>query len=103
TLPLLLAVLLVAAGCAGAGALGKSGNTVVIAIVSNPQMKDAIKLSGQFEKEHPGINLKFVSLPENQARAKITMSTATQSGQFDVVMISNYEAPQWAKNGWLTN
>lgn len=103
TLSLLLAVMLVAAGCAGAGALGTSGNTVVIAIVSNAQMKDAISLSGRFEKDHPGINLKFVSLPENQARAKITMSTATQSGQFDVVMISNYEAPQWAENGWLVN
>ena len=22
-------------------------------------------------------------------------------GQFDVVMISNYETPQWAENGWL--
>jgi sorbitol/mannitol transport system substrate-binding protein len=28
---------------------------------------------------------------------------ATGSGEFDVVMISNYETPQWAHNGWLTN
>ncbi|HKN54822.1 MAG TPA: sugar ABC transporter substrate-binding protein, partial [Amycolatopsis sp.] len=38
-----------------------------------------------------------------EARAKITASTATQGGEFDVVMISNYEAPQWAANGWLEN
>lgn len=100
---LLLATLLVATGCAGAGALGQGENTLVIAIVSNPQMKDAIKLSDRFEKDHPNIDLQFVSLPENQARAKITMSVATQSGQFDVVMISNYEAPMWAKNDWLVN
>ncbi|MDJ0113176.1 extracellular solute-binding protein, partial [Rhodococcus erythropolis] len=35
--------------------------------------------------------------------AKITASTATGGGEFDVVMISNYETPQWAANGWLTN
>ena len=65
-------------------------------------MKDAISLAPEFEKA-TGINLKFVSLPENQARAKITASTATEGGEFDVVMISNYEAPQWAANGWLEN
>lgn len=102
-LPLILAAMLAATGCAGAGALGAGEQTLVIAIVSNPQMKDAISLSDKFEAEHPGINLKFVSLPENQARAKITASTATQGGEFDIVMVSNYETPQWAKNGWLVN
>jgi sorbitol/mannitol transport system substrate-binding protein len=100
---LLLAAVLALTGCAGAGSLGTGGRTLVIAIVSNPQMKDAISLAGQFEQANPGIHLKFVSLPENQARAKITASTATGGGEFDVVMISNYEAPQWAANGWLEN
>jgi sorbitol/mannitol transport system substrate-binding protein len=99
----LLAGLLTLAGCAGAGSLGSSGKTLSIAIVSNPNMQDAIKLSDRFEASHPGINLKFVSLPENQARAKITTSVATQSGQFDIVMISNYETRMWARNGWLAN
>ncbi|MGH3449184.1 MAG: ABC transporter substrate-binding protein [Haloechinothrix sp.] len=102
-LPLLLTAMLAMSGCAGAGALGAGGQALVIAIVSNPQMKDAIALSNRFEADHPGIDLKFVSLPENQARAKITASTATQGGEFDVVMISNYETPQWARNGWLVN
>ncbi|QIZ36830.1 sugar ABC transporter substrate-binding protein [Saccharopolyspora sp. ASAGF58] len=95
--------LLTLTGCAGAGALGSGGRTLVIAIVSNPQMEDAIALSDQFERDNPGIKLKFVQLPENQARAKITASTATEGGEFDVVMISNYETPQWAANGWLEN
>jgi sorbitol/mannitol transport system substrate-binding protein len=101
-LTLLAATSLLATGCAGAGSVGTGGSTLVIAIVSNPQMKDAISLAPEFEKA-TGINLKFVSLPENQARAKITASTATEGGEFDVVMISNYEAPQWAANGWLEN
>ena len=44
-----------------------------------------------------------MSLPENEARAKITASVATGGGEFDAVMISNYETPQWADNGWLVN
>ncbi|WP_216210236.1 ABC transporter substrate-binding protein [Amycolatopsis aidingensis] len=99
----LLGVALLLTGCAGAGALGAGGRTLVIAIVANPQMNDAIELSDRFERDNPGVQLKFVSLPENQARAKITASTSTQGGEFDVVMISNYETPQWAANGWLEN
>lgn len=102
-LAFLITVLLTLTGCAGAGSLGSGGKTLVIAIVSNPQMNDAQALSGQFEQANPGVKLKFVSLPENEARAKITASVATQGGEFDAVMISNYETPQWAANGWLEN
>jgi sorbitol/mannitol transport system substrate-binding protein len=91
------------AGCAGAGSFASGGDTVSIAMVSNSQMTDAVSLSSQFEEENPGVKLKFITLPENQARAKTTLSTATGSDQFDVVMVSNYETPQWAANGWLTN
>lgn len=57
-------------GCAGAGALsggGANATTVTIAIVSNSQMQDAVSLSPQFEREHPDIKLKFVTLAENEA------------------------------------
>ncbi|MGH3167166.1 MAG: ABC transporter substrate-binding protein, partial [Trebonia sp.] len=94
-------------GCAtGAEQLftgGNSGTTVTVAIVSNSQMQDAISLSYLFEREHPGLHLNFVSLPENEARAKITADVSTQGGEFDVVMISNYETPMWSANGWLVN
>ncbi|WP_102143390.1 ABC transporter substrate-binding protein [Mycobacterium hubeiense] len=91
------------AGCAGAGTFGATENTVTIAMVSNSQMTDARDLSDRFEAENPGIKLRFITLSENQARAKITASTAMGGGEFDVVMISNYETPQWAANGWLVN
>ena len=91
------------AGCAGAGAIGGSENTLVVAIVANPQMQDAIELSERFEEENPDIDLDFVTLPENESRAKITASVATGGGEFDVVMISNFETPQWADNGWLVD
>ncbi|WP_262925529.1 ABC transporter substrate-binding protein [Kocuria atrinae] len=76
---------------------------IVVAIVSNPQMQDAMELQDEFAKAHPDVNVKFVSLPENEARAKITASVATGGGEFDVVMISNYETPIWAENGWIEN
>src|ERR1700742_2920532 len=82
---------------------GGSGTRITVAIVSNSQMEDAISLSPLFEKEHPGVHLNFVSLPENEARAKITADVSTQGGEFDVVMISNYETPMWSANGWLTD
>src|SRR5579863_2902867 len=94
-------------GCAtGAEQLfsgGTSGTTITVAIVSNSQMQDAISLSYLFEREHPGVHPNFVSLPENEARAKITTDVSTQGGEFDVVMISNYETPMWSANGWLVN
>jgi len=101
----ILAASTLIAGCSGAGALGAAEGveTVTVAIVSNPQMEDAISLAPRFEAEHPGIRLRFVSLSENEARAKITASVATGGGEFDIVMISNYETPQWAQNGWLTD
>ena len=90
-------------GCAGAGSLGASADTVTIAMVSNSQMTDAQQLAQQFEAANPDIDLRFVTLSENEARAKITASTAMGGGEFDVAMISNYETRQWAENGWLVN
>ncbi|OLM28580.1 Various polyols ABC transporter, periplasmic substrate-binding protein [Pseudonocardia sp. Ae717_Ps2] len=65
--------------------------------------QSARPLSPRFEAENPGIKLRFVSLSENEARAKITASVATGGDEFDAVMISNYETPQWAENGWLVD
>ena len=92
------------AACGGAGTWGSgSADQIVVAIVTNSQMTDAISLSDRFEADNPDISLRFVALSENEARAKITASVATDGGEFDVVMISNYETPMWAENGWLVN
>ncbi|HYY90259.1 MAG TPA: sugar ABC transporter substrate-binding protein, partial [Chloroflexota bacterium] len=91
-------------GCTWAGAGGGTGEgTVTVAIVANPQMRDIQKFTGEFEREHPGIKVRYVTLPENEARARITQDVATKAGQFDVVMIGTYEAPIWGRNGWLTD
>jgi sorbitol/mannitol transport system substrate-binding protein len=95
------ALALALSGCGGDSAAGPE--EIVVAIVSNPQMTDAISLEDNFREQYPDVDARFVSLPENEARAKITASVATGGGEFDVVMISNYETPMWAENGWITN
>lgn len=101
-----LGALAVLPACAGAGALtsgSDSGTTIVVAVVSNPQMTDAISLADDFRAAHPDVDVDFVSLPENESRAKITASVSTGGGEFDVIMVSNYETRMWAENGWLVN
>jgi sorbitol/mannitol transport system substrate-binding protein len=103
-----MCIALAAAACSGAGAGGggssSSGKvTLRIAIVANPQMQDVEKLTSTFEKQYPNIKIAFDTLPENTERAQIQQDIATNAGLYDVVMISNYETPLWAKNGWLDN
>lgn len=59
------------------------------------------KMTSDFEKSHPDIKVNWVTLPENELRQKVTTDIATDAGQYDAVMLSNYETPIWAKNGWL--
>src|SRR3954454_5530958 len=101
--PALLGALAVG-GCTWAGAGGGTGNgTVTVAIVANPQMRDIQRLTAAFHRKYPDITVHYVTLPENEARARITQDVATKAGQFDVVMIGTYEAPIWGRNGWLTD
>jgi sorbitol/mannitol transport system substrate-binding protein len=101
---LALVCVLALGGCGWAGAGGGSGSgTVTVAIVANPQMRDIQQFTKEFERKYPDITIRYVTLPENEARARITQDVATKAGQFDVVMIGTYEAPIWGRNGWLTD
>ena len=102
-LSLCITIILILSGCSGAGSFGAGENVINIAMVANAQMTDAEKLASEFQAENPGTKLRFITLSENQSRAKITMSTAMGGSEFDVVMISNFEAPQWGKVDWLVN
>jgi len=76
-------------------------STLTIATVNNGDMIIMQQLSSEFEKAHPGIHLKWVTLEENVLRQRVTTDIATGAGQFDVMTIGNYEVPIWAKQGWL--
>ena len=84
----------IASVCLNAGDL-------TIATVNNGHMVEMQKLSKVFEKENPGINLKWVVLEEGVLRQRVTTDIATKGGQFDIMTIGMYEAPMWGKKGWI--
>jgi ABC-type glycerol-3-phosphate transport system substrate-binding protein len=83
--------------CATAVAAGE----ITIATVNNGHMIEMQKLSGEFEKSHPGITTKWVVLDEGTLRSRVTTDISTKGGQFDVMTIGMYEAPIWGKRNWL--
>jgi sorbitol/mannitol transport system substrate-binding protein len=100
------ALALTAAGCGagGGGGGGAAGSkTVRVLMVNNPQMVDLQKLTKDNFTKQTGINVEFKVLPENDVRDTIAQDVANQAGQYDVITISNFEVPFYAKNGWLTS
>ncbi|OWY27252.1 ABC transporter substrate-binding protein [Herbaspirillum robiniae] len=75
--------------------------TINIASINNPDMIELQKLAPQFEKANPDIKLRWVTMEESVLRQRLTTDIATNSGQFDLMTIGAYEAPIWAKKGWL--
>jgi sorbitol/mannitol transport system substrate-binding protein len=76
--------------------------TITIATVNNPDMVVMQSLTSDFTKRY-GIKVKYVTLPENTLRQKVTSDVATGGGQFDIVTVGTYEVPIWAKNKWIVN
>ncbi|MGC0316549.1 ABC transporter substrate-binding protein [Kitasatospora acidiphila] len=105
--PLGAAVLCAAtlAGCSGAGGAGggSQAHSINVVMVNNPQMADLQKLTAANFTKTTGITVNFTVLPENDARDKFTQDFSSQSGQYDIATISNYEVPFYAKNGWLAS
>ncbi|MBI0446698.1 sugar ABC transporter substrate-binding protein [Deinococcus sp. DB0503] len=83
------------------GVSAQAATTITIATVNNPDMVTMQKLTPEFTKKYPDINVKWVVLPENELRQKVTLDVASSAGGFDVATVGTYEVPIWAKNGWL--
>jgi sorbitol/mannitol transport system substrate-binding protein len=96
------ALAVAACGAGGGGGGAKGSKTVRVLMVNNPQMVDLQKLAGNFTKQ-TGIKVDFKVLPENDVRDTIAQDIANGAGQYDVITISNFEVPFYAKNGWLTS
>jgi sorbitol/mannitol transport system substrate-binding protein len=78
-----------------------SAETLTIATVNNSDMVRMQKLTDDFTKANPDIQLQWVTMEENVLRQKVTTDIATKGGQYDIVTIGTYEVPIWAKQGWL--
>ena len=92
-------------GSSASGGNNSSTGTVTVAVVSNPLITgQMIPLTQSvFEKQNPGINVKFATYTEGDLRAAIEKDVSTHSNSFNVVMIGPYEAPLFAKNSWLVD
>jgi sorbitol/mannitol transport system substrate-binding protein len=87
---------------AGVGSARTKTTTLTIATVNNGDMIVMESLTKDFTKKY-GINVKYVTLPENTLRQKVTSDVATGGGQFDIATVGTYDVPIWAKNKWLVN
>ncbi|GGK35078.1 maltose ABC transporter substrate-binding protein [Deinococcus malanensis] len=78
-----------------------AASTITIATVNNPDMVTMQRLTPEFNKKYPDINVRWVVLPENELRQKVTLDVASNAGSYDIATVGTYEVPIWAKNGWL--
>jgi sorbitol/mannitol transport system substrate-binding protein len=74
---------------------------LTVATVNNAHMLAMQRLSGEFERAHPGVRIRWVTLEEGQLRQQVAADIATHSGRFDVMTIGMLETPLWGKRGWL--
>ena len=100
------AAIVAVAACSSGGSGGSNAPGVVtVAVVSNPLITGQMipLTTSTFEKQNPGIKVKFATYTEGDLRAAIEKNVSTHSNAFNVIMIGTYETPLFAKNGWLTD
>jgi sorbitol/mannitol transport system substrate-binding protein len=98
---LIVATALMSALWAGCGGSDDDEKELTVAIVGNPQMEDIAKLTPSLFTQETGIKVKYTIPEEGKLREIITRDLGGGGGQFDVIMIGPYEAPQFGTNGWL--
>lgn len=74
---------------------------IVVATVNNEHMIEMQRLTPLFERAHPDIRVKWVTLEENVLRQRVASDIVRGSGEFDVMTIGMYETQVWGRKGWL--
>jgi len=72
-----------------------------IATVNNSHMMEMQKLTPEFERLYPDIELKWHVYNEGSLRMRAIADIASGGGHYDVVTIGLYETPIWAQRDWL--
>ena len=98
-----VAIAMVASTAIAGSAVAQDAKSLKVAIVGNPQMSDIAALTPTLFTEQTGINVEYTVLEEQALREATTRDVGAGGGQFDVVMIGMFEAPQFGRNGWLVN
>jgi sorbitol/mannitol transport system substrate-binding protein len=82
---------------------GSGGGSINVAIVDNPQMKDIANLTPSLFTKKSGTKVNYTILEEGTLRQVTTRDVAAGGRQFDVVMIGPFEAPQFGRDGYITD
>src|SRR5215203_5884446 len=92
-------------GCGGGDKGGGSnrGGSINVAMVDTPQMQDIAHLTPSLFTAKSHIEVNYTILDEGTLREVTTRDVAAGGRQFDVVMIGPFEAPQFGKNGFITD
>ncbi|GAA1225019.1 ABC transporter substrate-binding protein [Pseudonocardia alaniniphila] len=96
----------VLAGCQGDGdndAQANSGGSIDVAIVANPQAQDLARLTPSLFTAQSHIDVNYTILDEGTLREVVTSGEGTEDRRYDVVMIGPYEAPQFGRDGYITD
>jgi sorbitol/mannitol transport system substrate-binding protein len=96
----------VLAGCGGAKhkAQGRNtGGSINVAIVDTPNSQDLARLTPSLFTSKSHIKVNYTRLDEGTLRDVVTSDLTNHARQFDVVMIGPYEAPQYAKDGYISD
>ncbi|MGN6528092.1 MAG: ABC transporter substrate-binding protein [Burkholderiaceae bacterium] len=96
-----LARLLLLASLLPVALAARAADELVIATVNNPHMLTMQKMTPFFERANPDVHVRWVTLEEGQLRRAVTADVMSRGGRFDVTTIGMYEAPIWARRGWL--
>jgi polyol transport system substrate-binding protein len=96
----------VLAGCGGAEHKARQSNrggSINVAIVDTPNAADLARLTPSLFTSKSHIRVNYTKLDEGTLRDVVTSDLTDGARQFDVVMIGPYEAPQYAKDGYITD
>ena len=96
----------VLAGCGGADHKARESNrggSINVAIVDTPNTEDLGRLTPSIFTSKSHIRVNYTKLDEGTLRDVVTSDLTDRARQFDVVMIGPYEAPQYAKDGYIAD
>jgi sorbitol/mannitol transport system substrate-binding protein len=103
----------VGGGVSGCGGMSKrltsttpaaeTGGSINVAIVNNPQMEDLASLTPRLFTAKTGIRVNYTVLDEDTLRQVTSQDLAAGGPEFDVVMISSYDAPQQGRDGTIVD
>lgn len=77
------------------------GDSINVAIVDTPNVEDLAHLTSPLFTSKTHITVHYTILDEGTLRELVSSDLAAGGHQFDVVMIGPYEAPQYAKDGYI--